>query len=97
MYAIINKKTKEFVYGTDFRYHPHHQRTSKDEMLTFEYLDECEGAFEHRQCGKNYEIVEVEVKVKNKIENISTLWNYDEPYIVGETRQKAIDRIFGSK
>lgn len=81
MYAIQNKRTKKFVYGTDYRMTPHRQFTSKDEMLTFEYLDSCEQEFEHRQCGKEYRIVEVEITVKDKIEKRETLWNYDKPFV----------------
>ena len=81
MYAIINKRTNEFVYGTDFRTRHHKQRTSKEQMLTFEYLDSCEKEFEHRKCGKDYKIVEVEVTVKDKIEKRESLWNYDNPFV----------------
>lgn len=60
MFAIRNKKTGKFVYGTDKRYMPHHQRTSKDQMLTFDEFIYAAAALKHRRCGKNYEVVELE-------------------------------------
>ena len=40
MYAIQNIKTGKFVYGTDYRYgrigQKHNQRTSKNQMLTYD-------------------------------------------------------------
>lgn len=57
MFAIQNIKTGDFVYGTDFRYSPPHQRTSNRQMLTFATLHEARGAFLTRKCGKDYRIV----------------------------------------
>ena len=69
MYAIQNVKTGKFVYGTDYRYHPHRQRTSKNQMLTYEDLLDAKYDFLHRKCGKDYKIVVLEtVKVKRIIE-----------------------------
>ena len=65
MYAIQNIKTGKFVYGTDYRYFPRHQRTSFNQMLTDDeyYFAECD--FLSRGCSKDYRIVELEpVKVK---------------------------------
>lgn len=65
MYAIQNIKTGKFVYGTDYRYYPRHQRTSFNQMLTYDeyYFAECD--FLSRECSKDYRIVELEpVKVK---------------------------------
>jgi hypothetical protein len=59
MFAIINKRTLKFVYGTDYRYHPYHQRTSYDWMLTMPDIEKAEYEFRHRQCGKDYVIVEI--------------------------------------
>lgn len=65
MYAIQNIKTGKFVYGTDYRHFPRHQRTSFEQMLTFEEYDFAESAFLSRGCGKDYRIVELEpVRVK---------------------------------
>ena len=57
MFAIINRKTNKFVYGTDFRYHSHHQKTSFDKMLTYSNNIEAYDDFRRRQCGKDYCIV----------------------------------------
>ena len=65
MFAIQNIKTGKFVYGTDYRYFPRHQRTSFNQMLTYDeyYFAECD--FLSRGCSKDYRIVELEpVKVK---------------------------------
>lgn len=65
MYAIQNIKTGKFVYGTDFRYNPYHQRTSKDQMLTFATATDALNAYKRRCCGRDYRIVvlkTVEVK-----------------------------------
>lgn len=65
MYAIQNIKTGKFLYGTDYRYFPFHQRTSFEQMLTFDEYFYAECAFVSRECGKDYRIVELEpVKVK---------------------------------
>lgn len=59
MYAIRNKRTKKWVYGTDYRYSPRRQRTSFDRALTYENYDRAKLDFIGRQCGKDYEIVTV--------------------------------------
>ena len=59
MYAIRNRKTKKWVYGTDYRYSPRRQRTSFDRALTYEDYDHAKLDFMSRQCGKDYEIVPV--------------------------------------
>lgn len=77
MYAIQNIKTGKFVFGTDYRYYPRHQRTSFEQMLTYDeyYFAECD--FIHRGCGKDYRIVELEpVKVKRVL-----------PVVVNEKRK----------
>lgn len=65
MYAIQNMKTGKFLYGTDYRYNPRHQRTSFEKMKTYDeyFFAECD--FLSRGCGKDYRIVELEpVRVK---------------------------------
>lgn len=65
MYAIQNIKTGKFLYGTDYRYNPRHQRTSFEKMKTYDeyFFAECD--FLSRGCSKNYRIVELEpIKVK---------------------------------
>lgn len=56
MYAIINVKTGKFVFGTDYRYHPCRQRTSKNCMLTYDSLYAVQTDFMSRKCGKDYKI-----------------------------------------
>lgn len=65
MYAIQNIKTGKFVCGTDYRYWPRHQLTSKNRMLTYATPGEAKRDFMCRKCGKDYRIVvlkTVEVK-----------------------------------
>ena len=66
MYAIQNIKTGNFVYGTDYRYSPPHQKTSFKRMLTYDSLYSAMVDFMcQRKCGKDYRIVlpkTVEVK-----------------------------------
>lgn len=62
MYAIQNIKTKKFVYGTDYRYPNPHQRTSYNNMLTYADYESAKMDFRIRRCGKEYRIVEVEVR-----------------------------------
>lgn len=62
MYAIRNKKTGKWLYGTDYRYYPFHQRTSYEKALTFEDKWDAEMTLKARRCNKNYEVVKVELK-----------------------------------
>lgn len=41
MFAIQNIKTGKFLYGTDYRYRPPHQRTSNTKMLTYSSIAEA--------------------------------------------------------
>lgn len=59
MYAIVNVKTGKFVYGTDRRYHPFRQRTSREQMITYDDLFRAQSDFLQRKCGKEYKIAEV--------------------------------------
>lgn len=63
MYVIRNKITDQWIYRTDYRYNPPHQRISNRQALTFEDIEEVEYQFNKRQCGKDYEIVKVELRV----------------------------------
>ena len=64
MFAIQNRRTGKFVYGTDYCY-PRHQRTDFERMLTYDEYRFAECDFLSRGCGKDYRIVELEpVKVK---------------------------------
>ena len=64
MFAIQNKRTGGFIYGTDYRYHPPHQRTSKNQMLTYDELRWAEADLKNRRCSKDYKIVEILFTVK---------------------------------
>lgn len=62
MYAIQNKRTFKWLYGTDFTQNPHTQRTSFDRALTFETYEDAEIEYKRRMCGKTYEIVAVRLE-----------------------------------
>lgn len=62
MYAIKNKRTGKWIYGTDFRYSPYYQRTSKEQAMTWEDIEEVQWEFERRRCGKDYKIVNVRLE-----------------------------------
>lgn len=65
MFAIQNRRTGKFVYGTDYCYYPRHQRTDFERMLTYDEYRFAESDFLSRGCSKDYRIVELEpVKVK---------------------------------
>ena len=59
MYAIINKRTKKWLYGTDFRHYPYTQRTSFEQAMIWESYEAVKSEFTSRMCGKSYEIVPV--------------------------------------
>ena len=61
-YAIRNKRTGRWVYGTDYRYSPPHQRTSKDTALLFDDHKIAKLEFEIRRCSNAYEIVPVKLE-----------------------------------
>jgi len=63
MYAIRNKRTKKWLFGTDRRYHPWHQRTAEDRALILPDFDTAKLEFLARQCNKDYEIVPVRLEV----------------------------------
>ena len=63
MWAIRNKRTHKFVYGTDFRYSPRRQFTSDERALLFETEEDAKREFNHRRCGKDYQVVPVRLEV----------------------------------
>ena len=70
MYAIQNIKTKKFVWSTDYRNIPYKQRTSKEQVLTYEWLRQAQIDFYHRRCGKAYRIVKLkQIEVEQIIED----------------------------
>ena len=62
MFAIRNKRSMKWLYGTDYRWHPPHQRTSEDKLLIFEDYEEAESQFRWRKCGKDYEVVAIRIE-----------------------------------
>ena len=74
MYAIQNIRTGKFVYGTDYRFYPPHQRTSKTKLLTYSSLAEtAHDICENRKIGKDYRIVVLEkVKVERTFDYYET-------------------------
>lgn len=68
MFAILNWRKREYVYGTDFRYRPFRQRTSPDKMLTFATFEDAAADYAVRNCGADYVVVELEqIRVKRVV------------------------------
>ena len=63
MWAIKNKHTNEWVYGTCFGYPKNTQRTSNEKAMLFEDEREVLTEFERRDCGGDFEICEVKLVV----------------------------------
>jgi hypothetical protein len=69
MYAIINKTTGEWVFGTDYNYSPPKQRLSREQAVLFADEEQAFFSFKKRRCNEMYEVVEVDLvvlKVVNK-------------------------------
>lgn len=62
MYAIRNKRTRKWLYGTDFRHYPYTQITSFEQARTWDTYEEACSEFNHRMCGKCYEVVPVRIE-----------------------------------
>lgn len=89
MFAIQNIKTGKFVFGTDYRYYPPHQRTSFNQAVTYGMLAQAKSDFMHRKCGKDYRIVVLKtIEVKRVID-----FDGDEGYEIyaGEWKEVADD------
>lgn len=89
MFAIQNIKTGKFVFGTDYRYHPPHQRTSFNQAVTFGMLAQAKSDFMHRGCGKDYRIVVLKtIEIKRVID-----FDCDEGYEIrnGDWKEVADD------
>jgi hypothetical protein len=79
MYAIINKKTKKFMYGTDYRstkesdycYSKHRrihkQRTSFNCAKIYEYAFEAESDLKSRMMSKDYVVCKVNINIEKII------------------------------
>lgn len=61
MYAIKNKRNGKWLFGTDYRYHPPHQRTSTERVFTWDEKRTADNEFKGRKCGKDYIIVPVKI------------------------------------
>lgn len=66
VWAIRNKRTKLWVYGTDrsFADGKARQRTSADRALIFRTEEEARNEMRWRSCGKDYEAVPVRVMLE---------------------------------
>lgn len=101
MYAIRHKKTHEWVYGTDYRcYHKrkdgkrsYSQRTSHNKALIFEDLPNASFEFQLRGISSRYyEIVEVEIRVKQP----EPFFSDGEPYYISEPHECLCEKSKGS-
>ena len=65
MYAIINSKTKKFLYGTNYNYDvsKQRQRTSFDRALIFETEFDARLAIKIRKCSKDYKVCKVKINI----------------------------------
>lgn len=63
MYAIRNKRTHKWMYGTWRQDGRVVQRTSEEAARLYETYDSAELDFRIRKCGKSYEIVPVRLEV----------------------------------
>lgn len=89
MFAIQNIKTGKFVFGTDYRYYPPHQRTSFNQAVTYGMLAQAKSDFMHRGCGKDYRIVVLKtIEIKRIID-----FDCDEGYEIhgGDWKEVADD------
>jgi hypothetical protein len=64
MYAIRNKHTRKWLYGTDRSYADGkpRQRTSDDRAMLCETYEDAQLEYRLRRCGKDYEIVPVRLE-----------------------------------
>lgn len=71
MYAIKSIKTGKWLFGTNFRFSPPHQRTSSDQCMTWEDKNTAESEFRRRHCNSDYKIVRVKIEeVDNEEDNL---------------------------
>lgn len=63
MYAIRNKRTRKWLYGTWYQDGRNVQRTSFDKAMLFDDYETAQLEFRLRHCGKCYEIVPVRLEV----------------------------------
>lgn len=82
VWAIKNKKTGKWLYGTDFRGSKKKQRCSKERAELWDTKELAESNIRWRGCGKNYQavpvqIVEVKMKLKKK-DALTIRWGTEE-------------------
>ena len=89
MYAIQNIETGEFLFGTNFSHDPdaNQQRTSLEQMLTFDALRYAKSDFIWRKCGKDYRIVRLKPPEVERVIDFETPDGYDY-YVWEETPGK---------
>lgn len=66
MWAIRNKKTMRWLYGTDYHHWPNRQRTSSSRAMIFCSKGQASFELKARGCGKDYEVVRVELIAKGE-------------------------------
>ena len=65
MYALLNTKTKKFVYGTDkSNGWPFYQRESSEQMITYSDPEIAKIDFRRRGCGDEYKIAKVRINIE---------------------------------
>lgn len=77
MFAIQNIKTGKFLYGTDYRYSPCRQRTSKNEMRTYSCLNQAISDYHSRRCGKDYRIVVLKAVEIRRVIDLDSAEGYE--------------------
>ena len=63
MFAIKNKRTGEWVFGTNWRCSPPRQRLHPEQAVTYRTRGLAESDFKNRECHEStYKIVAVELR-----------------------------------
>ena len=68
-YAILNRRNKKFVCGTDFNYYPRRQILSEEIAKVYETYEDAKFAMKYRECGRNYKIVPVKLVIQEGGQN----------------------------
>ena len=63
MWAIRNKRTRKWLFGTWWQNGRVIQRTSDDMAMIFETEEYAKNEMRWRKCGKDYEAVPVRIEV----------------------------------
>jgi hypothetical protein len=62
MFAIRNRRTRQWLFGTDWNYNPPRQRLANDWAEVFRSREQGEFEFRRRQCSeKTYRLCEVQI------------------------------------